>query len=101
MKTSTDTRAPSETGAALHAVITAAGLTYDSAARALGATKVAVWSWCHTGSRPNARLRLAIERWTRGAVPASSWLSADERVRLDSVEPLPRRLLASLSREAA
>lgn len=101
MKTSPDTRAPSPTGAVLRAVIMAAGLTYDAAAKAIGATKVAVWSWCHTDARPNARFALAIERWTRGAVPASSWLSAFERARFDAVEPLPRRLLASINREAA
>jgi len=60
------------------------------AGRKLGVSHVSVWQWLNTTSRPRHHLREAIERWTGGAVSASSWMTEAEAADLEraaAVEP--------------
>lgn len=55
-------------------------ITYRDAADCLGTiSHVAVFHWVVGTRRPSAHMRKAIECWTNGAVPASSWLTRGER----------------------
>jgi hypothetical protein len=61
------------------------------AARVLGVSAPCVHDWLARKRTPSAPFRVAMERWTAGAVPAVSWLDGDELelVRtLASVRPL-------------
>ena len=57
-------------------------------ALAMGVSQAAVSDWTRGKKIPEARYRNAIERWTSGAVPASSWLPAEERAELERLENL-------------
>lgn len=54
------------------------GASQALAARVLGVSAPAVNDWVHNKRTPSAPFRSAIERWTDGAVPAMSWLEAEE-----------------------
>jgi transcriptional regulator with XRE-family HTH domain len=51
----------------------------EVAARALGVTRVTVWSWLSRESTPSDVLQDAIATWTSDEVPKSSWPSTDRR----------------------
>lgn len=57
------------------------------AAKALGITHQALLSYFSGVSKPKNELRLAIEVWTGGAVPADSWMTTSEREALGKVKP--------------
>lgn len=63
-------------------------LTLRTAAGHLGVSDVAVLSWRSGKLRPGPEWRLALARWTRGAVPAEAWLTEDERSRIEAICPL-------------
>lgn len=48
-------------------------LTYTACARALGLSHVAVRAWVLALAVPSPEHRQALEVWTSGKVPASSW----------------------------
>jgi hypothetical protein len=50
------------------------------AGRQIGVTRVAVYRWLDD-VRTGQPLRVAIENWTRGEVPAVTWLTDGERAR--------------------
>jgi hypothetical protein len=79
--------------AAFFAFLEAARLSPTEAARAIGVSPQLVSNWRGV-ALPGAAVRLRIERWTRGRVPASAWLSEAEEQRLAAVRPLDHRLLA-------
>ncbi len=53
------------------------GISPAEAGRRLGVTRVAVYRWLDDG-RPGQPLRIAIDNWTRGEVPAASWVTDRE-----------------------
>jgi len=62
-------------------------ITNQAAADALKVSRPSVLYW-RTGERlPDAAARVAIELWTGGSVPESSWLSDEERARLAALIP--------------
>ena len=71
----------------LRAFLDKHGITLAQAAEAVASTKASLSLWALGGMRPRHEWRLAIERWTRGAVPAASWLTADERRMVAGVKP--------------
>jgi len=79
--------------AAFFAFLEAARLSPTEAARAIGVSPQLVSNWRGV-ALPGAAVRLRIERWTRGRVPVSAWLSEAEEQRLAAVRPLDHRLLA-------
>lgn len=86
------------------AFLRGAGISEAAAARALATTQGGIYRW-HRVALPTAAMRLRIQRWSRGRVPATSWLRADERAAIDATAQVPRRLLrdvdAYLAAEAA
>jgi hypothetical protein len=48
-------------------------ITFDRAAEALHVSHVAVHNWAHARTLPSPANRSALERWTDGKVPATSW----------------------------
>ena len=64
------------------------GVPQAVCALAIGVSQAAVSDWSRGKKVPEARYRNAIERWTSGAVPASSWLPAEERAELERLENL-------------
>lgn len=62
-------------------------LSHESAARALGVTRVSVSWWVEGQQRPRTVLRHALEKWTAGAVPASAWTHTREAALLANVVP--------------
>ncbi len=56
----------------------AKGMTKSAAARELGVSAPTMQDWLDATKRPRPSLRLAIARWTDGAVPASAWVTAAE-----------------------
>ena len=59
----------------------AAGLTYGEAAAQLGVHRVSAFHWADGVKRPSAEHAEAIEVFTSGQVPASSWGRAKVLVR--------------------
>lgn len=55
------------------------GITRRAAGLAVGATNPTVCDWVGGKKRPRESKRVDIEAWTGGEVPASSWLTKDER----------------------
>lgn len=64
---------------ALAAFLKSNGISMAAAARDLGVADPTVLDWRRGRKRPTAHHRQAIETWTRGAVPASSWMTKGER----------------------
>ncbi|MEQ9323862.1 MAG: hypothetical protein RIF41_32155 [Polyangiaceae bacterium] len=56
------------------------------AARQLKTTRVSLYQWL-SGVRPSYPMRLRIERWTRGQVPAKAWLTPQEIASVEQVVP--------------
>jgi hypothetical protein len=54
-------------------------VSYRVAAELFGLRHPAVWQWAHGVTIPDHRYREAIETWTNGMVPASSWNRSNER----------------------
>lgn len=59
--------------ALLRQFLKANDISQAKAARELGVTNAAVIVWLRGDSVPMAENKLAIETWTKGAVPAASW----------------------------
>ena len=70
------------------------GVSQLEAARVLLVSPSSVSLWLSKRRAPSAAGRVAIERWTSGAVAASSWLSREEaalEAELGRVEPWRKR----------
>ncbi len=63
------------------------GISQRAAAAALGVSAPNMHDWLAGAKRPRAENRVAIDRWTAGAVPAASWSTPDELSNLETVEP--------------
>lgn len=57
------------------------------AARAIGVSNATMSEWLNGHGRPRHPLRGAIERWSRGKVPASAWETREERDTATRPEP--------------
>lgn len=79
---------PPEAPAALEKFLKSHDLSQTSAAEAIGVSKAVLSSWLSRRTKPRAEYRQAIERWTRGEVPALGWLDDDDRALIDAVRPL-------------
>lgn len=55
------------------------GLTYEKAGAKLGVSRQTIWAWLTQGAVPSEAVKLAIEEWTGGEVPASAWPTVDRR----------------------
>ncbi len=55
------------------------GRTQAKLARDLGLSGASVSAWLSGHARPEAHYRIALERITGGAVPATSWMTDKER----------------------
>lgn len=75
---------------ALRQFIESNALTQQATAKALGVTDPAVHDWISGTKRPRPHHRAAIEKWTGGLVPASSWLLREEREATRNVVPFRR-----------
>ena len=62
------------------------GVSQARCGLALGVTQTAVSDWVRGRKSPQSRYRAALERWSSGAIPANSWLSATERAELNRLE---------------
>lgn len=66
-------------------------ITQAEAADAIGVKPPVIHSWrpsrCDSPRRPEYHLRCVIAIWTRGAVPADSWLVAAERAAIANAQP--------------
>lgn len=62
-------------------------LTLRAVASDLGVTPTAVHRWTKGLGRPGPEMRLALDRYTSGAVPASVWLRGDEVSVTERVRP--------------
>lgn len=72
-----------------------AELTVTAAADLIGATHPAWLSWESGQKRPSYPLALALEKLTKGKVPATGWLSEEEIAALGKVEPFTRNEAAA------
>ncbi len=54
-------------------------VTYEAAGKELRVTRQTIWAWLKHGSVPSEGVKLKIEEWTKGEVPASSWPTVDRR----------------------
>ncbi len=61
-------------------------LTQAAAAEQLGIVPSALTAYLKGTQRPRSDIRQRIEKWSGGAVPESSWLTAKERKGLAGVE---------------
>ena len=59
----------------------------DEAATALHVSKTAIAFWRDGQHRPTPDVREAIEKWSGGAIPVSSWMLKGEKVLVDLVQP--------------
>jgi hypothetical protein len=59
----------------------------SEAARAIGVSRALVSLW-KGGRRPGAAIRIAIDKWSRGRVPADSWLQQEDRDNIARVKPV-------------
>lgn len=55
------------------------------AAAEMGVSPASLHYWVNGGQRPRAFERDLIETWSDGAVPASAWVTEEERERLAAV----------------
>jgi hypothetical protein len=62
------------------------GISRRDAADALGVSPSMLHYWLN-GSRPSEVHRLAVERYSRGEVPANCWLTSDEQTRVNRTDP--------------
>ena len=67
-----------------------AGLRPVDAASALGVSAQTVANWLSGRSAPDAVARLQIEAWSRRLVPASVWVTAEDRARLRAQNALDK-----------
>jgi len=74
--------------AKLAAWLDAKNVTQRELARVFGVSPATATYWCSGESRPSHARALALEAWTDGAVPASSWLDAEERSEFDRLAQL-------------
>lgn len=81
---------PSEAAKALDEFIKTNKIPLRIAAKALGVSHPTLLSWFSGVSKPKNELREAIEVWTGGAIAASAWMTASERVALDKVKPFEK-----------
>jgi transcriptional regulator with XRE-family HTH domain len=58
-------------------------LTQRELARVFGVSPATATYWCNGEGRPSHMRALAIEAWTEGAVPASSWFGAQEQTEFE------------------
>lgn len=64
------------------------GLSQRAVGELLGeVSSTSVFGWMHGKFRPKDAMRQRIERWTSGAVPASSWDTVEEREAAEGVVP--------------
>lgn len=63
------------------------GLSQRAAGAALYVEGPTIHDWVHCKKRPSARHRAAIEVWTGGEVPASSWVSEEDNEIVRDVKP--------------
>jgi transcriptional regulator with XRE-family HTH domain len=56
--------------------IDASGKTRDEVAKEIGVNRTYLDMLCRGARRPGLRLAIAIEKVTRGAIPATEWLTA-------------------------
>jgi len=61
------------------------GIPYSVAGAALGVSRVTAFQWCTGAKRPIEDNRIALEKWTGGAVPRDSWRTKSEAPR--PIEP--------------
>ncbi len=76
----------------LNAFLTRNSVTLQAAADALGTSKTSVLFWIRGEQRPREPYRVAIETWTHGDVPASSWETATDRRIATRAVPLAGRV---------
>jgi len=67
----------------LRAFIDSSCSSIRGAALAIGISHPVLIRWLDGHGAPNEASRLAIERWTDGAIASSSWATPKERARLD------------------
>lgn len=65
--------------------LTERGIKRSAAATQLNTSVSAIHYWIKGGQRPRADVRSKIERWSGGEVPATSWLTEEERKGLADV----------------
>lgn len=75
-------------GERLKDFIDANGVSVSEAARQLGVSHPALYGWFDGSRNPEAIQRLAIERWTDGAIESSEWETKEERDRRRAVEAI-------------
>jgi len=54
-------------------------ITRAAAGQAIGVADPTVCDWVGGKKRPRHEMRVAIETWSNGAVPAESWMTAAEK----------------------
>ena len=62
--------------------------TLAAVGKAVGKTHVAIIKWKSGEFRPESDARAILEKITGGAVPAVSWLSAEERAAIEAAQPM-------------
>lgn len=62
-------------------------VTMEAASEAIGTTKASMSLWATGQNQPRTEFRMAIEKWTRGEVPATSWMTSHDRKVVDRVRP--------------
>lgn len=82
-----DTTPEFEGSRLLAAWMAAQGVRDREVALAVKRSRGAVIAWRHGQYRPEAEFRDMLERFTGGAVPASSWRTAEETKALEDVQP--------------
>jgi predicted transcriptional regulator len=69
----------------LSAFLAENGINPNGAAEELGVSRTAVDKWLTGAARPTAKRQDQIERWSAGAVPVQSWMTAAEVRRAERV----------------
>lgn len=62
--------------------------TLAAVGKAVGKSHVAIIKWKSGEFRPESDARAILEKLTGGAVPASAWLSSEERAAIDAAQPM-------------
>lgn len=78
---------PTTPGSALLQWMKDHGVSHATLGKAVGKSAGAVYGWTADEFRPEALVRQKLERYTRGEVPASIWLTVAEQAELASVHP--------------
>jgi hypothetical protein len=66
------------------------GANLKAVGQAIGVSKAAMYAYAQGEYRPSDwQIVEGLERITDGAVPASAWLTDEERARIDGIKPLP------------